>query len=67
MYALVNGMCCGIYYGTYVLVTVLVYSIQLLPSREVNIKSCQPEGGCFPGGKHPHKGWQLDVHLTWRQ
>jgi hypothetical protein len=50
VYALVNGMCCGIYYGTYVPVTVLVYSIQLLPSREVNIKSCQPEGGCFPGG-----------------
>ena len=24
------------------------YNIQLLPSREVNIKSYQPKGSCFP-------------------
>jgi hypothetical protein len=25
-----------------------LYIIQLLPSYEVNIESCQSEGGCFP-------------------
>ena len=43
-----------------------------MPSYVVNIESCQPEGGCFPPralaqGKQPLKGWQLDVHLMWRQ
>jgi hypothetical protein len=27
-----------------------IKNIQLLPSYEVNIESCQPKGGCFPEG-----------------
>jgi hypothetical protein len=27
-----------------------IENIQLLPSYEVNIESCQPKGGCFPKG-----------------
>jgi hypothetical protein len=32
-------------------------NIQLFPSNEVNIKSCQSEGGCFT--KQLLEGWQL--------
>jgi hypothetical protein len=35
-----------------------------LPSYEVNIESCQQEGGCFPKGeKQPLEGSQPHVHL----
>jgi hypothetical protein len=37
-----------------------------LPSYEVNIESCQQEGGCFPKGeKQPLEGSQPYVHLIW--
>jgi hypothetical protein len=39
-------------------------NIKLLPSYEVNIESCQQEGGCFPmGEKQPLEGSQPYVHL----
>jgi len=30
-----------------------LYNIQLLPSYEMNIETCQLKGGCFPEGIHP--------------
>ena len=33
--------------------TTIVDITQLLPSFELNIESCQPEGGCFPGSVSP--------------
>ena len=30
-----------------------LFNIQLLPSYEMNIETCQPKGGCFPEGFSP--------------
>jgi hypothetical protein len=42
--------------------------MQYFPSYELNIKSFESEGGCFPDGFIPmeatSRGLALDVHLT---
>jgi len=40
-----------------------IFYIYHLQIYEVNIKSCQPEGGCIPEGKKPLEGWLFEFHL----
>ena len=51
-----------------ILIAIKLYNIQLLPSYDVYIESCQPEGGCILRGsdrKQSLEGWQLSMFTSY--